>query len=859
MTEAPPRFLPGHGGNIRQLARQAGLAEDEVLDFSANINPLGPPAYSRQLISACISSLGHYPDPDYEELRQAAAAACGGEAAWIVAANGSSELIYALPRALSVRRAVIPAPSYIGYAEGMRAAGVVIEEPETRDNLSIDWPALEDLLRDGDLLFLGHPNNPSGRLLDMRKLEAAAKRWPAVFFVVDEAFIDFVENGVSAVPLIRQGLDNVIVLRSLTKFYAVPGLRLGYGVACRDIARLLEGQLPPWRLNTLAAALGARVINDRDYAAASRKLVAEECHYLTGELALMPGLEVLPGAANYLLIRVSAAQGAAALSKGLLRRGIALRLCDNFSGLKNYLRIAIRTRPENERLLSELSRLLGARKRRRVRRPTPALMLQGVASDAGKSIMTAALARILLEDGIQAAPFKSQNMSLNSFVTNSGGEMGRAQVVQAQACRLEPDTRMNPILLKPCSPVGSQVIVNGRALSNMTVDEYIAYKPQAFAAACAAYDSLSAEHEVILLEGAGSPGEVNLKSHDIVNMNMARYAGARVLIVGDIDRGGVFASFIGTMAVLEEWERRLVAGFIVNRFRGQESLLTPALEYTKDYTGCEVLGVVPWLADLGLPEEDSVSFKKGLFAQTPPSGDEGVEICLIDLPHISNFTDFEALRLEPDVQLRVVSKVEDLGRPQAVLLPGSKNVLKDLQYLQRSGMAEALRGLAASGIEIVGICGGFQMLGREIADPHNIEAGGVVSGLGLLPLVTELAADKTLRRQVFIHRASGLEVRGYEIHHGRSTSSSGPVFNLPPASTADAGACQNSIWGSYLHGIFDADPFRHWFVENLRRRRGLARYAGPRPVYDLEPAFDRLAAVVRQALDMKRIYQLLGF
>ncbi|HSH14038.1 MAG TPA: cobyric acid synthase, partial [Desulfurivibrionaceae bacterium] len=457
---------------------------------------------------------------------------------------------------------------------------------------------------------------------------------------------------------------------------------------------------------------------------------------LATTLAAIPGLKVYPGAANYLLLRLEKpGLTAAGLAERLLTakpaRPIAIRVCDNYPGLDGrYFRVAVRIAEENGELCAALARELAPTLAPAFHRPrkTPALMLQGTASNAGKSVLTAALCRIMLQDGYRVAPFKAQNMSLNSFVTRDGGEMGRAQVVQAQACRLDPEVRMNPVLLKPSSEVGCQVIVDGRVLGNMTVDNYIDYKPLARQAAHAAYDSLAAEYEVMVLEGAGSPAEVNLKKHDIVNMGMARHAGAKVLLAGDIDRGGVFASFIGTLEVMAEWERLLVAGFLVNRFRGQASLLGDAYDYVLSHTGKPVFGTVPYLPDLGLPEEDSVGFKGGLYQKSRPAGDH-VTVGVIDLPHISNFTDVEPFLAEPDVHLVIIRSREELAAigPElaALILPGSKNVMHDLLFLRQSGLAEQIRQLAARGeAEIVGICGGFQMLGREIADPHRIESGG---------------------------------------------------------------------------------------------------------------------------------------
>ncbi len=489
---------------------------------------------------------------------------------------------------------------------------------------------------------------------------------------------------------------------------------------------------------------------------------------------------------------------------------------------------------------------------------TPALMFQGTCSNAGKSILTAAFCRILLQDGLAVAPFKAQNMSLNSYVTHDGEEMGRAQVVQAQAARLDPDVRMNPVLLKPSSDTGSQVIVMGKPVANMSVGDYLRYKPEVFAKVQDAYDSLASEYQVIVMEGAGSPAEVNLKHHDIVNMPMARYAKAKVLLVGDIDRGGVFASFIGTIEILDQWERDLLAGFVVNRFRGQKSLLDDALSYMANKTGKPVLGVVDYLANLGLPEEDSVSFKNGLFDQQS-QGQADVDLVLIDLPHISNFTDFEPFLAEPDVRVRLVKKADDLGKPHAILLPGSKNVVADLRYLQESGLAEAIQESAKKGIEVAGICGGFQILGRHLADPHHIEsAGESLEGLGLLDIDTVLEKEKTLTLKKGVHLSSGCQVQGYEIHHGISLTNSQPLLNFSDGDGCGVVSDTGLIWGSYLHGIFDADPFRRWFIDRLRSRSGLTPLGEVQACYDLEPAFDRLATAVREQMDMDRVYQLLG-
>ena len=1013
--------MTGHGGNLRALAQQAGRPCEEILDFSASINPLGPPPCLRAVLSRNIESLVHYPDPDSRELVSAIAKCYAIPEDQIIVGNGSTELLYALARAAALPRAVIPAPSYIDYATAARRAGMEVHTPPLResDGFALDWQELDKACSTGILpvskcsmgilpmsspfpavssvaqpppavsccslgvaeepkkkqkektktqpgaavpqqqqqqqpqqkqqqqdmakmamlhrmVLLGQPNNPTGLMLDPARLREFAAGHLETLFVVDEAFADFVAD----YPTLMRDLPaNVVVLRSMTKFFAIPGLRLGFAVASPDMAARMREHLLPWSVNALAQAAGAAVLADRDYADRSRRFVREQRDSLAAGLGAIPGLFVYPGCANFLLVRLNRSDiDAPALAARLIGRGVAIRVCDNYPGLDGrFFRVAVRTPQENARLLEELSIAVGSPRPPAKPRRTPAIMFQGTSSNAGKSVLTAALCRILLQDGVRVAPFKSQNMSLNSFVTADGGEMGRAQVVQAQACRLDPDVRMNPILLKPSSDTGSQVIVRGQPVGNMRVMEYVRYKPRAFAAAKECYDSLAADFDAVVLEGAGSPGEVNLKRHDIVNMQMALYAGSPVLVVGDIDRGGVFASFVGTMEVLEPWERAMVAGWVVNRFRGDASLLRDALDYTLGHTGRPVLGVVPYLPALGLPQEDSVEFKSGLIDDTR-DGKQCVEIAVIDLPHISNFTDFDALAGESDARVRIVRKLQDLGQPDAVILPGSKNTLADLAYLKRSGLAaKILEMAAADSAEIVGICGGFQMLGRCVHDPQCVESvTGRDEGLGLLAVETVLAAEKTLVRSRAKHTPSGLEVFGYEIHHGLTnacgtgipvvcdadilsacdagvppacgeailaspddtghSSTQGnskdadkmsaahegetpashmakmamlqkdmgrmpmlqPLFVREDGQAVGLGAASGRVWGTYLHGVFDADEFRRWFIDRLRVRRGLAPLGKVSARYDIEPALDRLADAVRKSLNMKEIYCLLG-
>ena len=849
-----------HGGNLRWLAREAGRAEEALLDFSANINPLGPPEWLRSVISAHVSALRHYPDPDCSVLVEALADRYRAGPEEVAAGNGATELLYLLPRVLDRRRAVVLVPAYVDYARAALQAGLRVESLPLPGWGQAGTGSLDavagDPLQDA-VVFLGRPNNPTGAVWDAAVLRGWAAAHPATVFVVDEAFGDFVA-GFESLTLRRP--PNVVVLLSLTKMFAIPGLRLGAVVAEAPLVRRLRDLQPPWSVNSLAQAVGVAAARDAEHPRRTRTYVDAQRDGLAAGLGGLAGLTVYPSQANFLLVRSDRPDlDAPTLARRLLTEGLAIRVCDNFEGLdRRFFRVAVRTDVENGRLLDAMRAVWGHPARSVARPRAAALMFQGTSSNAGKSVLTAALCRILRQDGYRVAPFKAQNMSLNSFVTRDGREMGRAQVVQAQACGLEPEARMNPILLKPNSDTGSQVIVLGKPVGNMTVTEYIRFKPEAFRTVTQAYDELAAAHDIIVLEGAGSPAEVNLKQHDIVNMRMAHHAQAPVLLVGDIDRGGVFASFVGTLEVLAEWERTLVAGFVVNRFRGQASLLDDAVAYTERHTGRPVLGVVPYLPRLGLPEEDSVTFKAAR-AETDSGGAE-VEIAVVDLPHISNFTDFDALRLEPDVRLRIVRTAAELTRPDGVMLPGSKNVIGDLAHLRESGLAAALLGLAREGrTEIVGLCGGYQMLGERIDDPHGVESSTrTVPGLGLLPLSTVMAPEKTLERVSGRHTAAALAVQGYEIHHGRTLAAEELEAAVVRADgeVIGVGRPDGLVWGSYLHGLFDADAFRRWFVDRLRQRKGLTPVGRVVAVYDLQAAFDRLADAVRRSLRMEQIYRL---
>lgn len=855
-----------HGGDIRALAAAAGRRPEDILDASASLNPLGPPDWLRSVLSAGVSALVHYPDPKSSALVASASVRYGAPEDQFVAGNGTSELLFALPGCTGLSRAVIPAPCYADYANACRRAGLDVRllPPTGEGGFDVSLKALDAALTAPSLVILGSPGNPTGRVVAAEGIVALAGRHPESCFVVDEAFADFVDGFAS---LAGSRPANVAVLLSLTKSFAIPGLRLGLAAAAPALAERLRRALPPWSVNSLAQAVGARALADADSLARTRAALPGLRRRLAEGLTRL-NFVVTPGQANFLLARlpVGAPDSATVCARLLREYGVALRDCANFTGLSDrYVRIAVRPEAETDRILHALASLLDppAAPAYLPKRRTPALMLQGTTSNAGKSVLTAGICRLFARQGMRVAPFKAQNMSLNSGVTLDGAEMGRAQILQARACRLAPDVRMNPVLLKPTSDQGSQVIVMGRPVGVMRVKDYIAYKPTAAAAVREAYASLAAESDVMVIEGAGSPAEVNLKAHDIVNMAMAALAGATVLLVADIDRGGAYAALAGTMDCLTEAERGLVAGYVLNRFRGDASLLAPANVFLREMTGRDVLGVVPHIEHLGLPEEDSVSFKAGeVLGAAPPVDPTMLDIALIDLPHVSNGTDADALAVEPDVCVRLVRRAEELGRPDAVILPGSRNTLEDLAALRASGLAGALaEALAGGRTEIVGICAGLQMLGETVRDPLGLESGrGEASGLGFLPVATELAAQKTLAVTEAVHAPTGLALCGYEIHHGR-TVSTGRAATLVTRRADDAplgyAHPDRPVWGAYLHGIFDADAFRRHWLDGLRARRGLSPVARLTP-YDLEPALDRLADVMEASLGSARLAALLG-
>lgn len=499
-------------------------------------------------------------------------------------------------------------------------------------------------------------------------------------------------------------------------------------------------------------------------------------------------------------------------------------------------------------------------------------MIQGTASSVGKSVITAAFCRLFARAGYRVAPFKAQNMSNNSFVTREGGEMGRAQVFQAEAAGVEPHVDMNPVLLKPSADTRAQVVVLGQPIDSMDVLEYHNYQRVAFEAVKSAFARLQAQYDLILIEGAGSPAEINLRNRDIVNMKMAALADAPVLLVGDIERGGVFASLIGTIALLRPAERKRVRGFIINKFRGDPSLLDSGLEFLEKRTHIPTLGVLPYLFGLPVDEEDAVSLSPSFVGVLSDGGrgqgmGVGLSIGIIHLPHISNATDFAPLTRAPDTHVYYIDSPQTFGSPDLVILPGTKSTVADYEWLQAQGLVDCICAHAANGGWLIGICGGYQMLGREVRDEGQIESRrGTVQGLGLLPITTHFEPRKQLTQTeaiCLIPELHGAKVRGYEIHQGRTVAAANtpPAFEITrlfnePASVTD-GTGSISLFGTYLHGLFDHSDFRNVYLNRLREHKGLTPL--PPHAYDTRPKdFDQFADWLRDHLDSQKIQDIVG-
>lgn len=484
------------------------------------------------------------------------------------------------------------------------------------------------------------------------------------------------------------------------------------------------------------------------------------------------------------------------------------------------------------------------------------LMIVGTMSNVGKSLIAAGLCRVFAQDGYRVAPFKSQNMSNNSYVTADGLEMGRAQVVQAECCGIMPDACMNPILLKPVTNCGSQVVVMGRSIGNMSASEYFEYKTKLIPVIKEAFDSLNRKYDIVVIEGAGSPAEINLKENDIVNMGLAEMTDAQVLLVGDIDRGGVFAQLLGTLDLLEDSERKRIKGLLINKFRGDETLLAPGIRMLEERAKCPVVGTIPY-ADIHIDDEDSLTERFNVRER------KTVDIAVVRLPHISNHTDLDVFDQADEVSVRFISEPAQIGTADIIVIPGTKNTIEDMGWLMGSGFSGRIKEEASRGTVIIGICGGYQMLGESISDPENSESGGNIKGLGLLPVRTVMAGEKTVtlydgelsEPTGVLSGAKGCRIKGYEIHMGMTTA-----LSELSEFTSKSGYCIGNVYGTYVHGIFDSRDMARSLIGSVAQRAGKEVDVSTIIGQDeyKQQQYDRLADLIRGSLDMDRIYGIMG-
>lgn len=877
-----------------------GGAQPGLLDFSANVAPLGAhPAVQSALAALALDtdSLARYPDSSCAALRSLIAQfwSAGArsfatlDADCVVCGAGAVDVLYALVRSSSRahQKIVVVEPAFSEYARAGELHGHAVEHflgaPEHGFALvPADLPRLAPLLDGADMLFLASPANPAGTLTDLDTIRALAAlcAQKSVVLVLDACFAPFsaaAEDGIRALLSCRHEFPTLVVVGAFTKFYGMAGIRLGYALCCSAaVARRLSDSLRPWAVGAVAQAAGCAVMRAE---LAEKRSAAGQCEPSSWETQVRGvvaagrarmadflrscGCRVVAGAANYILFRADDTS----LAQSLLRRGIAIRSCADFFALDaHWYRIAVRTEAENARLVAALSACLGtaAPPVRKMPRDLPQaanIMIQGTMSNAGKSVLVAALCRIFAQDGYRVAPFKSQNMALNSGVTADGLEMGRAQIMQAAAAGIAADVRMNPILLKPTGETGSQVVVNGVPIGTMGARDYFARRTSFVPQIMAAYRSLAAENDIIVLEGAGSPAEINLRDGDIVNMGLADLTDAPVLIAGDIDRGGVFAALYGTAALVTARDRKRIKGFVINKFRGDVSLLRGGVDDLRALTGIPVLGVVPFLPDLLIDDEDSL-------CGTESGGGDGkknavLHVGVVRLPYLSNATDLLPFARLPSVRVTffdtAASCAAAAGGLDLLVLPGTKNAVRAMDWLRDTGLDAVVVRAAAEGVPVVGICGGFQLLGNALHDPDGNEdesARPSLAALGLLPVQTTFTPQKTRVRVsaelpvlggVF-SALSGRAVEGYEIHHGQTAFLDG--------SACPRAVARGNVLGTYVHGFFDGDAVFRAVLTVLCARRGIP-VPSCRPYQsEREAAFDRLAAAVRSALDMDAVYRI---
>ncbi len=882
-------MLRGHGDDAY---RYSGIRHN----FSSNIYAHARLDGLKLFLATRLDGIAAYPEPEPEALEALIAEREGVGRECLLVTSGATEAIYLIAqmaRAGGLQHFVCQQPTFSEYADASRLNGLL--------------PAGEGEAEQA-LRWLCNPNNPTGHVLPPQEVLRLAAR--SRLTVLDQSYEDY-----TAEPLPTAGdilsAGNILRLHSLTKTYAVPGLRIGYVLGAPSLISRLRRFLRPWSVNALAIEAAQWLIRHEARAVGDIGAYLAEARRLRERLSEIPGLSVAPTQTNFMLVRIetlTAARLKERLAKGY---GILIRDASNFEGLgPHHFRVAAQTPQEDDLLVAAIRECLqgegrpsapaGDEPARQGLRP---VMLAGTGSDVGKSVLAAALCRIFRQDGYHPAPFKAQNMALNSYATPEGLEIGRAQAMQAEAAGIPCHTDMNPLLLKPQGDMTSQVVLNGCPIGNRSAYQYwrraegggeaspngkngssSLSSPSSLsslsslsspssqidfrAEVCAAYDRLSARYNPIVMEGAGSISELNLRATDLVNLPMARHAGAAVLLVADIDRGGVFASAYGSIALQTPQDRALIKGIIINKFRGDLRLFESGRRLLEELCGVPVLGVIPYFHDIRIEEEDSVALDRRVRQSHPSApGDEAggntVSVAVVKLRHLSNYTDFDALDEDPRIRLCYTQEPDQLQRADIIILPGSKSTLDDLLWLRQSGLAEAILEARRQGKTVVGICGGYQMMGAEVCDPHHVEGPTErLPGLGLLPVTTTMSGRKVTRQTTFQTplAAKGTQpLRGYEIHMGQTSPLEGTApspFALLDDGRQDGYLRDERCWGSYLHGVLDNGPV----IDALLSPFAARLEATSRPLdYAAfkEEQYDRLARHVRKYLDVDRLYEIL--
>ena len=834
-------MINGHGDDA---FRYTGIR----YNFSSNIFSHADLSALKTFLATHLDAIGTYPEPEPRALEAMIARRCEVEADSILVTSGVTEAIYLIAETWKDLKTSIQQPTFSEYGDACKLFGM----QQGNDGM----------------LWICNPNNPTGSVLPKAKILHLAEKRPLL--ILDQSYEDYTLEALLT-PAEAIAAGNILQLHSLTKTYCIPGLRIGFVVGAAPLISQLRQHMRPWSLNALAIEAATWLIKHDIKVISDLPAYLAEAQRLHEHLNALPGITVEPTRTHFMLCRIEDTTAAELKEYLATHHGILIRDASNFQGLTpHHFRIAAQTKEEDERLIEaiknrkrELENVespLGQRPSSIVRHLLSPLMLVGTGSDVGKSVLATALCRIFLQDGYHPAPFKAQNMALNSYATPDGLEIGRAQAVQAEAAKIPCHTDMNPLLLKPQSDHTSQIVLNGKPIGNSSAYDYWKRKENhsSFFAlhsslrkeVCTAFDRLATKYNPIVMEGAGSVSELNLRDTDLVNLPMARHADASVILVADIDRGGFFASVYGSIALQTPEDRARIKGIIINKFRGDIRLFDDGRHLLEELCGVPVLGVIPYFKEIHIEEEDSVAL-----TQKSMQHEQGkVNVAVVLLQHLSNYTDFDALEQDPRIHLFYTNNIEDLHHADIIILPGTKSTLDDLRELRRNGCAQAIQRAHRDGTTVIGICGGYQMMGIEVLDLDHIE-GDIerLPGLGLLPVTTTMSGEKITRQVKFKNCTA------YEIHMGLTQpfgDASAAPFVILDDGRADGYRISDRCWGTYLHGILDNAPV----IETLLAPFADRFKADAKP-FDYaafkEEQYDLLADHVRKYLNMQKLYEIM--